>query len=78
MELAGLSKGSFGTVFGVSPEVVDEWLSGSVPVPPWVLPAVRIYELLSASARQKLARTPAARAGKRAGNMHPFACIEEL
>jgi hypothetical protein len=78
MELAGLNKGSFATAFGVAPESVEEWLAGSVPVPAWVLPAIRMYEMLSASARQKVLRTPAARAGKRPGNTHPFACIEEL
>ena len=78
MELAGLTKSLFATTFGVMPECVDEWLSGSVAAPPWVVPAIRMYEMLSVPARQEVVRTPAARAGKRARNTHPFACIEEL
>jgi hypothetical protein len=78
MDLAGLTKASFGTAFGVSPEVVESWLSQASPVPPWVLPAIRMYEMLSSAARQKVLRTPASRAGNRSGNTHPFARIEEL
>jgi hypothetical protein len=78
MELAGLAKGSFSTAFGTSADVVESWLDGTAPVPAWVIPAIRMYEMLSDSERQKVLRTPAARAGKRTGNTHPFACIEEL
>lgn len=78
MDLSGLTKASFSTAFGVPPERVEEWLSGSEPVPPWVVPAIRMYEMLPASARQKVLRMPAAQAGNRTGNMHPFARIEEL
>ena len=78
MELAGLTKTSLSTVFGVPPDRLEEWLSGSVPEPAWVVPAIRLFEMLPASARQKVLRTTAARPGKRTGNMHPFACIEEL
>ena len=78
MELAGLTKATLSTVFGVPPDRLDEWLAGSVPVPPWVLPAIRLFEMLPASARKNVLRRPAERPGRRAGNMHPFACIEEL
>jgi hypothetical protein len=78
MELAGLTKSSFSRAFGVSADRVQEWLSGAVPVPPWVVPAIRIYELLPGSARQTVLRIPAARVGNRARNMHPFARIEDL
>jgi hypothetical protein len=78
MDLAGLTKGSFSTAFGVPADVVEEWLSERSPVPPWVLPALRVYEMLPVGARQKVLRTPAARAGNRSENTHPFARIEEL
>lgn len=78
MDLAGLTRASFSTAFGISPESVEEWLSGGAPIPAWVIPAIRVYEMLSASAREKLLRTRSARAGGRSRNTHPFACIEEL
>ena len=78
MDLAGLTEASFSTAFGVPAGYVDEWLSGSAPVPPWVVPAIRMYEMLPSPARQKVVRAPVARAGNRKGNSHPFARIEEL
>lgn len=78
MDLAGLTKSSFAAAFGIPVEVVEEWLSQETPVPPWVLPAIRVFELLSDPARQQVLRSPAARAGKRLENKHPFARIEEL
>src|SRR5688572_27919026 len=78
MDLAGLTDATFSTAFGVPPEYVNEWLAGSSAVPPWVIPAIRMYEMLSGPARQKVVRTPVARAGNRSGNTHPFARIEEL
>lgn len=77
MELAGLTRNSFSTAFGVPADVVEAWLSEAAPVPSWVLPAIRMYEMLSAGARHKLLKAPAARAGNRS-NPHPFARIEEL
>ena len=78
LDLAGLSKAAFASAFSVPAEAVEEWLSGASPVPPWVVPAIRVYEMLPDGARRKLLRTRGSQAGSRSGNSHPFARIEEL
>lgn len=79
LELAGLSKASFSTVFSVPLDRLHAWLAGSEAVPPWVVPSIRMYELLSSQERRVLLRGTGARGGNnRKGNAHPFARIDEL
>jgi hypothetical protein len=78
MDLAGLTKASFSAAFGVPAAAVEDWLAAASPVPPWVLPAIRVYEMLSAAERQRVLRAPPSAAGRRSKNTHPFARIEEL
>jgi hypothetical protein len=78
MELAGLDRATISTVFGVSSETIGEWLSGKRPIPSWVLPSIRILELLTPAARRNFIRNPAVRAGRKSVNSHPFSHIDEL
>ncbi len=58
IEKCGLSATEFGSIFGVEPESVREWLAGRNGIPHWVQPALQIYELLGLGARRKILTRP--------------------
>lgn len=78
MEYAGLTKASFAEVFGISLEMVHDWLSGGRLIPAWVLPSIHIFELLTPLERRRFMAPPTLRSGRNPGKIHPFARIEEL
>jgi hypothetical protein len=79
MGLAGLSKTAFASVFQVPVSSVQEWMAGDAPIPEWVLPSLRIFELLTPALQQQVVKRPLppVRVGGRR-NAHPFSRIEEL
>lgn len=78
LDLAGLTKAEFATVFDVPVASVQDWLTGARPIPSWVLPSIRVFELLSPAERSRLLKNPAARTAGGTANLHPFARIEDL
>ena len=77
MSYAGLTKATFAEVFGVSQEMVEQWLNGKGSIPAWVLRSVHIFEMLTPSERKRFlcARNGSSR---NPAKSHPFARIEEL
>jgi hypothetical protein len=91
MEALGLSAEDLARIFHVSARSAHSWTSGGTRVPNWLMPALQIYGMVPAAARnpgvQPMARDgvnagggrPAAPSQPRANaNRHPFARIEEL
>ena len=79
MDYAGLTTASFAVVFGVPVGVLQSWLEGQEPIPPWVISTVHVFELLSPDQRRRFLRPGAARtAGRNPAKVHPFSRIEEL
>lgn len=85
MEKAGLTNGEFSAIFGISPNVLQDWLGGHRPVPSWVLPTIQMLYLLSPAVRQRLLQEHPLRESvdsppsepKRIRS-HPFSRIEDL
>jgi len=89
MEKAGLAGDELAGALGVPVAALNGWLSGNVPVPAWVLPSVRVLELVTPSARLEARGTLSTNAVQEAvparktvssqpGYRHPFSRIEEL
>jgi hypothetical protein len=78
MELAGLTKATFSSIFGVPEAFTREMLEGARPIPSWVPVVIRMFQLLNPAQQRQLLQPQTATAGKRRGNAHPFSRIEEL
>jgi hypothetical protein len=78
MDKAGLTVFDFATVFGVHPDVVQQWLFEKRPVPIWVPGAIQVFGLLPSSGRRKLLNIPEPRAVAVPARSHPFSRIKDL
>jgi hypothetical protein len=91
MGALGLSVEDLARIFRVSTRSARSWTTGGTRVPNWLMPALRMYDLLSPAARH-MALESLVRDGVTAGSSrpaapnqphanvhrHPFARIEEL
>jgi hypothetical protein len=78
MDKAGLTVLDFATVFGIHPDVVQQWLFEKRPVPIWVPGAIQVFGLLPSSGRRKLLNIPEPRAVAVPTGSHPFSRIKDL
>jgi hypothetical protein len=78
MERAGLTAADFAEIFRMPLEGLQDWLTGSRPIPPWVVPVLRILELVSPMARRKLLNRPTPELQDSQSKRHPFSRVEDL
>jgi hypothetical protein len=78
MDLAGLTKATFSSIFGISEGFVREMLDGTRPIPSWAPVCIRMFQLLTPTQQRQLLQPQTAQTGRKRSNAHPFSRIEDL
>jgi hypothetical protein len=78
MDKAGITVLDFAAVFGIHPDMVQQWLFEKRPIPIWVPGAIQVFGLLPTSGRRKLLNIPEPHAVAAPARSHPFSRIKDL
>jgi hypothetical protein len=78
MDKAGITVVDFAAVFGIHPDVVQQWLFEKRPIPIWVPGAIQVFGLLPSSGRRKLLNIPEPHPVAAPARSHPFSRIKDL